>query len=244
MKISGVPCDVWTFLTSMEAQYDRLSWTLQKTGQRISLNLVWPVAMGDNRGFSKSAKLNEEPARETAPNAGNVTVTNRTKKKTKNKSPSQKKRDRQRYEDWKSHKAVSPCHSQTEECQQVSPVENEPVESTDSQQIDDMPRTLDSQNSISDFQDVCVDTPVGSEVICESKLSSQPSRVTRSMTANFNTTEDPCSTELDIPIQNNSAPFSWDWIPPPNYCWSCFKEVCLISDPNNYVEHKKLRENY
>ena len=208
--------------------------------------------MGDNRGFSKSAKLHciSRPAM-SAPNAtGNVTVTNRTKKKTKNKSPSQKKRDRQRYEDWKSCKAVSisnsPSHSQTEERQQFSPVEKEPVESTDSQQIDDIPRTLDSQNSIidtgiSDFQDVCVDTPVGSEVICESKLSSQPRCVTRSMTANFNTTKDPCSTELDIPVQNNSAPFSWDWIPPSNYCWSCFKEVCLISDPNNYVEHKKLR---
>ena len=42
----------------IQAQYDRLSSTLQKTGQRISLNLVWPVTVGDNRGFSKSAKLN------------------------------------------------------------------------------------------------------------------------------------------------------------------------------------------
>ena len=31
---------------------------------------------------------------------------------------------------------------------------------------------------------------------CESKLRSQSRRVTRSMTANFNTTEDPCSTRL------------------------------------------------
>ena len=39
--------------------------------------------------------------------------------------------DKLRYEDWKSRKAVSisnsPSHSQTEECQQVSPVENEPA---------------------------------------------------------------------------------------------------------------------
>ena len=81
----------------MDACCDGLSWTLQKTAQRISLNLVWPIPVGDNRVFSKYAKTSDTtlncdhsvmPASMESTDAGYKKAT-----KTRKKSPSQKKRD-------------------------------------------------------------------------------------------------------------------------------------------------------
>ena len=141
----------------MDACCDRLCWTLQKTAQMISLNLEWPIPVGDNRVFSKYAKSSDTtlncdhsamPASMESTDAEYKKVT-----RTRRKSPSQKKRDRQRYEDWKHRITVCSTDSpstqpQTEECQQDSPVELKSVEPTDIQQRNDaIQESLDSQDS-------------------------------------------------------------------------------------------------
>ena len=65
------------------------------------------------------------------------------------------------------------------------------------------------------------------------------------MTANIETSTS------DINDDNNSdksedkhepKPFSWDWVPPPDYCWSCFANTCLISKHNDYEAHNNVRK--
>ena len=142
---------------------------------------------------------------------------------------------------------------QTEECQQDSPVELKSVEPTDIKQRNDaILDSLDSQDShcgtvtCDPELNVCTGSP---ELNCESQISCNQGPVTRSMTANIETSTS------DINDDNNSdsnpdksedkpepKPFSWDWVPPPDYCWSCFANTCLISKQNDYKAHNNVRK--
>ena len=43
MDLSDITRDVFQLIASVDAKFDRVSWKLQKSGQKYNCSLVWPI---------------------------------------------------------------------------------------------------------------------------------------------------------------------------------------------------------
>ena len=92
MDLSDITRDVFQLIASVDAKFDRVSWKLQKSGQKYNFSLVWPIENCDR---------SNPPRNEVNATARLEAGKPSNSKPRKNKSPAQVKRDKVRLEVWR-----------------------------------------------------------------------------------------------------------------------------------------------
>ena len=110
MDLSDITRDVFQLIASVDAKFDRVSWKLQKSGQKYNFSLVWPIENCDrsNPPRNEVNVVEEERGSRQTNKHVDKTATARLEagkpsnsKPRKNKSPAQVKRDKVRLEVWR-----------------------------------------------------------------------------------------------------------------------------------------------
>ena len=103
MDLSDITRDVFQLIASVDAKFDRVSWKLQKSGQKYNFSLVWPIENCDrsNPPRNEVNVVEEERGSRQTNKHVDKTATARLEagkpsnsKPRKNKSPAQVKRDK------------------------------------------------------------------------------------------------------------------------------------------------------